>query len=179
LGELRGSGEADRSRAIRGRSAAAHPGLHDGSAERAGRGVRRPTTQPPLRLFLAHKAVHPDLVQRQDGTFDPESLGGYVPAERHRALYQGRQFPPRPNVRPVEEVLRSRPAFTEAFALRQGEPSQRLLRSILAGTQEEIRARAAMMAAVDEGVGMLLQALERGGQLDDTLIKIDEVSRFA
>jgi arylsulfatase A-like enzyme len=124
----------------------------------------------PFALFLAHKAVHPDLVQRQDGTFDPESLGGYVPAERHRALYQGRQFPPRPNVRPVEEVLRSRPAFTEAFALRQGEPSQRLLRSILAGTQEEIRARAAMMAAVDEGVGMLLQALERGGQLDDTLI---------
>jgi len=124
----------------------------------------------PFALFLAHKAVHPDLVQRQDGTFDPDSLGGYVCAERHRDLYRGCHFPPRPNVRPVEEVLRSKPAFTEAFALRQTEPAQRLLRSIQAGTQEEIRARAAMMASVDEGVGMLLDGLEGSGALDGTLI---------
>jgi arylsulfatase A-like enzyme len=124
----------------------------------------------PFALFLAHKAVHPDLVQRQDGTFDPESLGGYVCAERHRALYREGHFPPRPNVRPAEEVLRSKPAFAEPFALRQGEAGQRLLRSIHAGTQEEIRARAAMMAAVDEGVGMLLEALDASGTLDQTLV---------
>ena len=56
-----------------------------------------------------------------------------------------------------------KPAFAEPFALRQSEPAQRLLRSIHAGTQEEIRARAAMMASVDEGVGMLLEALEATG----------------
>jgi arylsulfatase A-like enzyme len=137
--------------------------------ERAVAFVRRPRRRP-FALFLAHKAVHPDLVQRQDGTFDPDRLGGYRAADRHRDLYRGRVFPPRPNVRPVEEVLRSKPAFTEAFALRQGEAAQRLLRSLHAGTQEEIRARAAMMAAVDEGVGMLRHALEATGQLDDTLI---------
>ena len=38
------------------------------------------------------------------------------------------------------------------------------------GTQEEIRKRAAMMASVDEGVGMLLEALESTGQLDNTCI---------
>ena len=38
------------------------------------------------------------------------------------------------------------------------------------GTQEEIRLRACMMAAVDEGVGMLRDALERTGQLDDTVV---------
>jgi N-acetylglucosamine-6-sulfatase len=124
----------------------------------------------PFALFLAHKAVHPDLVQRPDGTFDPDRLGGYVPAPRHRDLYRGRHFPLRPNVRPIDEVLRAKPAFAEAFALRQGEPSQRLLRSLHAGTQEEIRARAAMMASVDEGVAMLVDALERAGRLDDTLI---------
>jgi arylsulfatase A-like enzyme len=137
--------------------------------ERAVAFVTRPRSGP-FALFLAHKAVHPDLVQRQDGTFDPDSLGGYVCAERHRDLYRGCHFPPRPSVRPIEEVLRSKPAFTEAFALRQTEPAQRLLRSIRAGTQEEIQARAAMMASVDEGVGMLLDALAGRGALDDTLI---------
>lgn len=36
--------------------------------------------------------------------------------------------------------------------------------------QEEIRLRARMMAAVDEGVGAILAALERKGELDDTCI---------
>ena len=45
-----------------------------------------------------------------------------------------------------------------------------MLAAIHAGTQEEIRLRAAMMASVDEGVGMLLDALERTGQLDRTCI---------
>jgi N-acetylglucosamine-6-sulfatase len=45
-----------------------------------------------------------------------------------------------------------------------------LLDAIHAGEQEEIRLRACMMAAVDEGVGMLLAALEKTGQLDDTFI---------
>jgi N-acetylglucosamine-6-sulfatase len=40
----------------------------------------------------------------------------------------------------------------------------------MSGTQEEIRLRARMMAAVDEGVGMLLDALQRTGQLDHTVI---------
>jgi N-acetylglucosamine-6-sulfatase len=38
------------------------------------------------------------------------------------------------------------------------------------GTQEEIRKRAAMMASVDEGVGMLLEALQSTKQLDNTCI---------
>jgi arylsulfatase A-like enzyme len=138
-------------------------------SERAEAFVARPR-QRPFALFLAHKAVHPDLVQRQDGTVDPDSLGGYVPAERHRDLYRGCHYPGRPGARPPEEVGRDKPALAEALALRRGEASQRLLRSIQAGTQEEIRSRAAMMASVDEGVGRLLDALEGGGQLDRTAV---------
>src|SRR3990172_9586127 len=41
---------------------------------------------------------------------------------------------------------------------------------IRGGGEEEIRLRACMMAAVDEGVGMLLAALARTGQLDETFI---------
>ena len=41
---------------------------------------------------------------------------------------------------------------------------------VLKRNQEEIRRRAAMMASVDEGVGMLLARLQREGELDNTFI---------
>ena len=124
----------------------------------------------PFALFLAHKAVHPDLFQAQDGTIDLTSLGGYLSAARHSDLYRGCYFPPRPNVLQPEEVVQQKPAWREAFALKASERSQLLLRSVHAGTQEEIRCRAAMMASVDEGVGMLLAALARQGMLEHTCI---------
>jgi N-acetylglucosamine-6-sulfatase len=54
--------------------------------------------------------------------------------------------------------------------LRKTPESRELLDAIHSGEQEEIRLRARMMAAVDEGVGMLLSALERKGELDRTCI---------
>jgi arylsulfatase A-like enzyme len=39
----------------------------------------------PFLVYLAHKAVHPDVVQRDDGSVDPESDQGYIPAPRHEA----------------------------------------------------------------------------------------------
>ena len=123
----------------------------------------------PWSLFFAHKAVHPDAHQAADGTLDL-SRGGYKPAERHRDLYRGCVFPRRPNVLPPEEVVRAKPAWAEAFRLKATERAQAVLAAIHAGTQEEIRLRAAMMASVDEGVGMLLDALERTGQLERTCI---------
>jgi N-acetylglucosamine-6-sulfatase len=54
--------------------------------------------------------------------------------------------------------------------MKRGERAQAVLGALLAGTQEEIRLRARMMAPVDEGVGQLLELLERRGELDDTCI---------
>jgi arylsulfatase A-like enzyme len=80
-------------------------------------------------------------------------------------------LPARPNVLPAETVGRSKPALAQAFARKGREPAGRaLLDSIHAGTPEEVRLRAAMMASVDEGVGMLLRALETSGALDHTFI---------
>jgi arylsulfatase A-like enzyme len=124
----------------------------------------------PFALFFAHKAVHPDAHQAADGTLDMTRFGGYIPAERHRGLYADAVFPKRPNMLSPRELVKQAPAWAEAFALRATEASQRLLAAIQAGTQEEIRQRARMMAAVDEGVGMLLEALKRQDKLDDTLI---------
>ena len=121
----------------------------------------------PFALFLAHKAVHPDAEQAADGTL---SLIGYVPAERHKDLYRGCVFPKTPNMISPEEVVKAKPAWSEAFELKKSARARALLAPIHAGQQEEIRLRAAMMASVDEGVGQILAALERSGELDNTLI---------
>ena len=121
----------------------------------------------PWSLFFAHKAVHPDAEQAADGTF---KMDGYRPAERHKDLYRGCVFPKKPNMLTPAEIVKSKPAWEEALRLRTNAQSRALLDAIHAGEQEEIRLRACMMAAVDEGVGMLFQALERTGQLDDTFI---------
>jgi N-acetylglucosamine-6-sulfatase len=121
----------------------------------------------PWSLFLAHKAVHPDAEQAADGT---AMMEGYRPAARHKDLYRGGVFPKKPNMLPAAEVVKSKPAWEEALRLRTNAQSRALLDAIHAGEQEEIRLRACMMAAVDEGVGMLLEALEGAGQLDDTFI---------
>jgi len=124
----------------------------------------------PFALFFAHKAVHPDAHQAADGTLDMARFGGYIAAERHRALYAGAVFPKKPNMLTPAQVVKQKPAWADAFELRATESSKRLLDAIQAGTQEEIRQRARMMAAVDEGVGQLLDALQRQKRLDDTLI---------
>jgi N-acetylglucosamine-6-sulfatase len=124
----------------------------------------------PWSLFLAHKAVHPDAHQAADGTLDMGRFGGYIAAERHRDLYRDAVFPKKPNMLSYAEVAKRKPAWTEIFAMKSTERSQAVLKAIQAGTQEEIRQRARMMASVDEGVGMLFEALERTAELDDTLV---------
>jgi arylsulfatase A-like enzyme len=121
----------------------------------------------PWSLFFAHKAVHPDAEQAADGTFQ---IDGYRVAERHAHLYEGCVFPRKPNMLGATEVLKQKPAWREAFELKKSEKSRAMLAAIHSGEQEEIRLRARMMAAVDEGVGMLLAALERKGELDNTFV---------
>jgi N-acetylglucosamine-6-sulfatase len=137
--------------------------------ERAVRFLEARRTKP-FALFLAHKAVHPDAVQAADGTLDLTSGGGYMVPARHADLYKGAVFPRRPNMLPPEEVVKQKPVWAEAFELKATERAQATLRAIQAGTPEEIRLRAAMMASVDEGVGMIFDALARTQQLDDTVI---------
>jgi len=79
-------------------------------------------------------------------------------------------FPRKPNMLSPAEVVKDKPAWAEAMALKQSEAAKAILETIRPGSQEEIRLRACMMAAVDEGVGALFDALERSGALDDTVI---------
>jgi len=123
----------------------------------------------PFALFFAHKAVHPDAYQAADGTIDFKN-GGYLPAPRHADLYKGEHFPRRPNALPAKQVVKQKPAWKEAHELRVNPTSRKLLDGIQAGSEEEIRLRAAMMASVDEGMAEVFKALEETGQLDNTFI---------
>jgi len=124
----------------------------------------------PFSLFFAHKAVHPDAEQAADGTLRISAQGGYVVAERHRDLYRDAVFPPTPNMMPPAEVAKRKPAWAESFEMRSGENARAILDALKSMTQEEIRARARMMAAVDEGMGAMFDVMERRGLLDDTFI---------
>jgi len=167
---------------FRGQGKIVNPVLWEGGAERVVEGyvtdilsaraveyVRR-KREKPFALFLAHKAVHPDVQQKQDGTIDVSTMQGYVLPARHRDLYKGKTYPMRPSVLPLDEVLKQKPAWKEVFALRSDPSARPFLDALHVGTQEEPRERAAMMASVDEGVGSLLKALEETRQLERTCI---------
>jgi arylsulfatase A-like enzyme len=124
----------------------------------------------PWSLFFAHKAVHPDAEQAADGKLRISALGGYIVAERHRDLYRDAIFPRKPNMQTPAEAAKSKPAWAQCMSLRESEESKSILAALHSMTQEEIRLRARMMAAVDEGVGDILAALERTGELDNTCI---------
>jgi len=124
----------------------------------------------PFSLFFAHKAVHPDAKQAADGTFGISDDGGYIAAPRHRDLYRDAMFPKTPNMLSPAEVVKQKPAWAEAFGLKESERARQILAALHAGEQEEIRQRARMMASVDEGIGAILDVLERQGRLDDTFI---------
>ena len=113
--------------------------------------------------------MHPDAYQAPDGQVSFKN-GGYKPAPRHADLYKGEHFPRRPNALPHADVVKQKPAWTEAFKLRVNEASRALLDGMKAGTEEEIRLRAAMMASVDEGMADVFKVLEETGQLDNTFI---------
>lgn len=114
----------------------------------------------PLCLWLAHKAVHPELTQLADGSVSDPNAGEFLPAERHKALFAGQAVPRRPNA--------GRPPIGKPALLRKIGDLPPLGPDT--GTNDEtIRNRARMLKAVDEGVGQMRAALERTGQLDNTV----------
>jgi arylsulfatase A-like enzyme len=117
----------------------------------------------PFVVYLAHKAIHPNVIQRDDGKVVPlaDQPGGFVAAERHRGRYAGKTMPRRPNAfkPPVDKPALMRTIGTLPPLGRE-----------TATTDEEIRGRIEMMLAVDESLGRIMTALERAGTLDNTVI---------
>jgi N-acetylglucosamine-6-sulfatase len=124
--------------------------------------LQQKRTQPFL-LYFAHKALHPETIQRGDGSLSDPNASSFIPAERHKGLYAGEKVPRRPN----------------ALTPPQGKPAlQRKIGDLpplgpaTGSTDESILGRLRMLAAVDESLGALLQMLTESGELDRTLMVV-------
>ena len=124
--------------------------------------IRRPrAAAKPFCVYLAHKAIHPNVQQAADGSI--QSFGTadeFIVAERHRALYANTEIPRRGNyARPPVD----KPALERALS------GVAPLSPATATDDATIRNRARMTKAIDEGVGEILAALQAVGRLDDTV----------
>jgi N-acetylglucosamine-6-sulfatase len=119
----------------------------------------------PFLVFLAHKALHPNIVQHDDGNSSavPGQDEGFIPAPRHAGRYADAAVPRRPNAGP-------RPAGKPAL-LRpiEGVPP---LGPDTATPDRDVRARLEMLLAVDESLGRIVAELEAAGTLDRTLVVV-------
>jgi N-acetylglucosamine-6-sulfatase len=134
----------------------------------------------PFLVYLAHKAVHPDLTQRDDGSVDPNSELGYIPAPRHAGRYRDAVLPRRGNRIETLGELGRQPAIRHALAslvagADTGDPSR--LRPPRTD-ERTIRRRAEMLLAVDESLGRIIAALAVRGLLDRTAIILTSDNGF-
>ena len=162
---MRGQGEAiDPVLNVDGQRQATSGYVTDVLTDHAVRFIEQPRDAPFL-VYLAHKAIHPNIVQRDDGSTVAlgDQPGGFVAAERHRGRYLGQVMPRRPS----------------AFKPPTGKPAlERVIDDLpplgpdTATTDEEMRGRLEMLLAVDESLGLMVDALNRLGALDNTVIVV-------
>ena len=127
----------------------------------------------PFFLYIGHKAIHPDVQQLDDGSADPSTSLGYIPAPRHRGRYAEKEFPLRPNaIRSLDE-LSGKPALRRALERKHATSNEPLETD-----QKTIRDRAEMLLAADEGLGRLMERLAASGKLDNTAIFLTSDNGF-
>ena len=115
----------------------------------------------PFLVYLAHKAIHPEVKQNDDGSVDLSASERFIPAPRHESAFTGVTIPRRPNYGRA-------PADKPALQRQIGNLPP--LGPATVTPDEAILGRQRTLLAIDEGVGEILKALERTGQLDNTII---------
>ena len=110
----------------------------------------------PFCVYLAHKAIHPNTQQRDDGSrADPtqsDAPEAFIPAERHKHLYEGK------TAAAPGKLLAATPRQAGTWSDHpEGMPP---LGPTTGTTDAVILARMRTMKAVDESLGSILSALE-------------------
>jgi N-acetylglucosamine-6-sulfatase len=117
----------------------------------------------PFLVFFAHKALHPNVRQRDDGSVDTlasQRDAGFVPADRHQGRYAQAAVPRRENAMAGPD---RKPALLRSI---DGLPP---LSADTRTPDADVRARLEMLLGVDESVGRMVQALRDMGELDNTV----------
>lgn len=115
----------------------------------------------PYLVYLAHKAIHPEVMQHDDGSVNLADAEQFIPAERHRNLFTGQKIPRRPSAMraPV-----GKPALQRQIA------DLPPLGADTATRDEAVLGRLRSLMAIEEGVGEIMKALKETNQLDNTVI---------
>jgi N-acetylglucosamine-6-sulfatase len=119
--------------------------------------------RPPFMVFLAHKALHPNIMQTDDGSTralasQPE---GFVPAPRHAGRYADKVVPRRAN---ALQAPVGKPALARRI------PGLPPLSPATGTSDRDVRARLEMLLGVDESLGRIVATLDSMGALDNTVI---------
>lgn len=141
---------------------------------------RQRDSQRPYCLYLAHKAVHPDAIQHDDGSFDVAYGTHYLAAERHRGRYRGEVFPRSKIAKTAGQGAFGSVMVQRFLARKNAESTVREFGDILdpGMAEQSIRDRAEMILSVDEGVGAILSELEESGRLESTAIVLTSDNGF-
>jgi N-acetylglucosamine-6-sulfatase len=141
--------------------------------DRAIRFVTKARGDRPFLLYLAHKAVHPDVRQLDDGSPDFSHGGGkHVPAERHRGAYPDQVWPPAPNTLGSGSLPEGKPVLRQILERRTLPEFEPKYGAFMRYTysQDYIRSRAEVLLSVDDGWAKLRRTLEESGLLDNTVV---------
>ncbi len=117
--------------------------------------------EAPFFALLAHKALHPNIRQLDDGSTAALSRSGFIPAQRHEGMYADAVVPRRPSAGVP-------PADKPALARQIGEMAP--LGADTGTPDRTVRQRAEMLMAVDDSLGRILESLESRGALDNTVV---------
>jgi arylsulfatase A-like enzyme len=118
----------------------------------------------PFLVFLAHKALHPNVAQRDDGSvaqLTNQTSAGFIPAERHRGRYSASVVPRRQNAMVAVE---RKPALQRAI------PGLPPLSPATGTPDADVRDRQEMLLGVDESLARIDSALRATGQLENTIV---------
>jgi len=117
----------------------------------------------PFVLYLSHKALHPNVIQRDDGSVVNIGEGEFIAAQRHKSKYNDKVFTKRPNygVSPKDKPALMRPI---------GDLPPLNIQTATA--EKTIQDRAEMLLAIDEGLGQLMKSLEKLDLLNNTILVI-------
>lgn len=117
--------------------------------------------EKPFLVYLAHKAIHPEVMQHDDGSVNLAEAERFIPAERHRNLFVGKKIPRRPS---AMRTPSGKPALERTI---NGLPP---LGPKTSTSDEVVLGRLRSLMAIEEGVGKILKALQETNQLDNTII---------
>lgn len=117
--------------------------------------------EKPFLVYLAHKAIHPEVMQHDDGSVNLAEAERFIPAERHRSLFVGKKIPRRPS---AMRTPSGKPALERTI---NGLPP---LGPKTSTSDEVVLGRLRSLMAIEEGVGKILKALQETNQLDNTVI---------